>query len=326
MYVKSNKFNIDNFVLPRVVKNEQKNEQKNYNSPIHILFPKYNYQINNYPNVLRIITDPIELKRGGLLNVGKLYGESDNECNKILLPLDEIYGGLGSIALLNILESIDKYMINNLQQYKQNYIMLEENGLETSLGELEYEPLVKLSNVPDNVGNLFDQWKRAKVHIPFILEDMNKKFNILLENKGEKKNITTIEELGQNLVYGCKAQFLLELKILWISKMKYGEKRQCGFKISCNMIKITETPLKLLYDNIFNKFEPAKKKDSTKDALKESIKELSKKITHKEMNELIDELVHKQINYSDSDSDSDSNSNNDSDNCINMKNDTIYNI
>jgi hypothetical protein len=78
---------------------------------VHETFGRYEWKEEE---TLCILTDPIEIKRGGLLKPdteNPSYGRmTDDDCTAMWLPLEDEYGGKGAITLHDLFKQIDELL------------------------------------------------------------------------------------------------------------------------------------------------------------------------------------------------------------------------
>jgi hypothetical protein len=200
---------------------------------------------------LCILTEPIVIKRGGILNTHEKHRPTDDDCMAIWLPLDEKFGGKGAESLHNMFKSIDDVWEEKLGE--PGYFVVKKGKDETPLKKLLYTPFVRQAPIPPGA-NDFIVWNRTKIRIPYTEvkgEDnvTHKSIDVKLivpgdDGKPVKKVATSITDLRKDFAYGCTAQFYLEVKTFWILKTPKGNGKnaahECGFKVTCKMINILE--------------------------------------------------------------------------------------
>ena len=251
-------FNVKKLKLDKEIVEYKKTGDKNAKpSSQYTIFPKYTYsqttgddneKVEKVEETLCILTDPIQMKRGGILKVDPQYRPTDDDCTALWIPLDEKFGGEGAIELHNMLTSIDDEFTEKLEE--EGYFNVKDGGV---LKHMSYIPIVRQAEKPPGAGDDFVEWNRTKVRIPFkevATPDGNRKeIDVKLVVPGDdgepvKKVATSIAELRKDFTYGCTAQFFLEVKTFWILRTakKSGKtsKHDCGFKVTCKMINITE--------------------------------------------------------------------------------------
>jgi len=120
-------------------------------------------------------------------------------------------------------------------------LVLKKGNSETKLsGDLSYNPLVKEAVAPDNATD-FIPWSRAKVVIPSKDGTINVKLIVPGDNGEQvRKVVTSIADLRKDFAFGCVAQFYLKIQTFWVQKTATKGKRECGFKVVCDMINIVE--------------------------------------------------------------------------------------
>ncbi len=268
-------FVVKNFYVPREVVEKQafsknkdsKQEQKQ--SSQYTLFPKYKYsqssgegnsKVEADEDTLCILTDPITIGRGGLLRVDDNYRKTDDDCMAMWIPLQKEHGGDGAVTLEEMLSDIDKYFDKKITDNKE-FLVIKNGNSEEPLDYLSYIPLVREAEKPPGAKD-FVPWLRTKVRIPFKEEkddDGTSKKSIdvkivVPDENGEtdengdvikvKKTVTSITDLRKDFTYGCTAQFYLKIKTFWALKTAKSQgknkSRDCGFKITCEMINITK--------------------------------------------------------------------------------------
>jgi hypothetical protein len=268
--VTPSQFVVKNFKVPREIVEKTpfgkgaKADVKPIGSNQYTIFPKYVYSQSSGENnskadsveeTLGILTEPIEIKRGGLLKVDNNYRMTDDDCTAFWLPLQEDCGGEGSIDLKKMLEKIDEYYAEKIASNPNDFLVVKNGKTEEPVSNLSYIPLVKTAEAPDGAKD-FVPWERTKVRIPFKEVDGKKEIDVKLvvpgdDGEPEKKVATSISELRKDFTYGCKAQFYLEIKTFWALKStkkipdpanpkKQVNIRDCGFKVTCKMINIIE--------------------------------------------------------------------------------------
>lgn len=268
-------FNVKNMYVPREVVERQSfgkgkdNKQEQKQSSQYTLFPKYKYsqssgegnsKVEAEEDTLCILTDPIHIGRGGLLKVDDNYRKSDDDCTAMWIPLQKEYGGDGAVTLEEMLSNIDKYFDKKISDNKE-FLVLKNGNSEEPIDFLSYIPLVREAEKPPGAKD-FVPWLRTKVRVPFKevkCEDgtSRKEIDVKLivpdengetDENGEvikvKKTATSITELRKDFTYGCTAQFYLKIKTFWALKTAKSQgknkTRDCGFKITCEMINITK--------------------------------------------------------------------------------------
>jgi hypothetical protein len=268
--VTPSQFVVKNFKVPREIiektsfgKNA-KTDAKPVGGNQYTIFPKYTYSQTSGDNnskvevleeTLGVLTEPIEIKRGGLLKVDNKFRMSDDDCTAFWLPLQDEFGGEGAVDLKKMLEKIDEYYGEKIAADPSDFLVVKNGKQEEPVINLSYIPLVKTAEAPDGAKD-FVPWERTKVRIPFKEVDGKKEIDVKLvipgdDGEPEKKVATSIAELRKDFTYGCKAQFYLEIKTFWALKSmkkipdptnpkKQVNIRDCGFKVTCKMINIIE--------------------------------------------------------------------------------------
>lgn len=254
-------FDIKKFHVPREYiekssfKKDDKTDNKNtaMGGAQYVLFPKYMYgdvkgneKADGNMDTLCVLTDVIEMNRGGLFTVDNKYRFSDDDCNKFWLPMEKDNGGDGAEKLCSMFKKIDEYYDKEIEENPSKFLAIKQSQADktpTFIQNLSYIPLVRKAEAPPNAVD-FKEWMRAKVTISQKDENGTKTFpvDILDENK-EEHTVKTITELRKYFSRGCKARFYLELKTFWALKSGKGKRneKECGFKIFCNKIQIIES-------------------------------------------------------------------------------------
>ena len=252
-------FVVKNFNLPREIeektsfkpKGGESKDAKETKTFQYILFPKYTYSQSSgednskadpVVDTLCVLTPPIEIKRGGLLKADGEWRKSDEDCKSAWIPLQKEFGGDGAVELYEMFKKIDKHFQDKMKKNPTDFLVLKKGKEESKLsGELVYNTLVKEAVAPDNATD-FVPWLRGKVVIP---SKDGKTINVKLIVPGDdgeqvKKVVTSIAELRKDFAYGCTAQFYLNNPNILGSKTATKGKRECGFKVVCDMINIVE--------------------------------------------------------------------------------------
>lgn len=354
-------FDVKKFYVPREVIDRQtfgkgkdyKQEQKQ--SSQYTLFPKYKYsqssgegnsKVEAEEDTLCILTDPIHIGRGGLLKVDDNYRKSDDDCTAIWIPLQKEHGGNGAVTLEEMLSNVDKYFDKKISDNKE-FLVLKNGNSEEAIDFLSYIPLVREAEKPPGAKD-FVPWLRTKVRIPFkevkcedgtLRKEIDVKLIVPDENgetdeNGEiikvKKTTTSITELRKDFTYGCTAQFYLKIKTFWALKTAKSQgknkTRDCGFKITCEMINITKRSDRFQkqdydWDDVLDDDESPQQTvkndtkpddDSDSDASEKNDKQSKTKET-KQQAKVTKQQAKKNKGNDNSDSDSDDGSNSDSD-------------
>ena len=251
-------FDIKRFKFNRVI-TEKKADPKSKQPPSRqfTVFPKYVYPEmplgdNNSKadegETLTILTAPIEFKRGGVPKYNPEYHKNLCDTAYFWVPLDEEFGGSGGADLKNMLEKIDNQFGGDIKKSPDEYLFSKTGKEEEAIEGLKYSSLVKKSPKPANVPTKeFKPWYRCKVKIPYKEDENHEpiigvKLAYPNEETGKTDSIvaTSLSQLQEYFRYGCKAQFVLEIKTFWALKSEKEGERQCGFKLTCSMIRITE--------------------------------------------------------------------------------------
>jgi len=224
------------------------------------IFPKYVFGTSASGNnntkvsegdVLTILTQPIVFKRGGIPKFNLDYMKTKGETATFWIPLDEEFGGPGGVDFRKMCDSIDKHFGDEIKKNPSAFLTVASGDkAEEPIENLKYSALVKKSPKPANVDKKdYKPWYRCRVRIPFKEEkgeDPVISVKLALPNaetgKVDLSVATSLDELTKHFTYGCTAQFVLEMKTFWVLKATKDaeEWHECGFKLTCNMIRIVE--------------------------------------------------------------------------------------
>ena len=141
------KFDIARFTLPREIRETTQfdKSKKKIESKQYTLFPKYKYtqstgennsKVDADEDSLYIMTDPIEFRRGGLLEINDEFRPTDDDCCAFWIPLEKESGGDGAEALHNLLLSIDKSIGGKIKKSPDNYLTIKQGAQEKPLKKL----------------------------------------------------------------------------------------------------------------------------------------------------------------------------------------------
>jgi hypothetical protein len=263
-------FKKKNFELPRniVDKPLKGKDDKPIETPQYNVFPKYTYSqpsgednsdVKPLKDTFSYLTEAFKIKKGGILSKHDVHRPHDDDCTAMWLPLEEEWGGKGATDLHKTFSSIDDVFSEKLDS-KDYFFKVDSKGKETPLDHICYTPLVKKAEKPDGAKEDFIEWLRTKVKIPFKEVDgsdrgdgkKRKTIEVKLaihqegEDTPERKVVDTMEQLRKEVPYGSTVKLFLKIKSFWIAKtVKTAGKtkmRECGFKVTCDMIEVLEKP------------------------------------------------------------------------------------
>jgi len=252
-------FDINNFTLNREIPVLKRQGNEPDKSTQYLQFPKYTYnkgktsgenntKIEESKDPLALVTGTVRIGKGGLLRVDGNYRKTDDDCTSMWLPLDEEFGDKDAESLKEVLESIDEKVEKLNDKYKDGYFIVNPGKNEQTL-KMNYTPLVREAEAPPGA-NDFVPYNRTKIKFPFkVIKDEDGKerneINVKVQyvnDEGEKETAVcrSVTDLRNYLTFGSKVQLVLEFKTFWIAKMAKKKMNDCGFKVTCNMIKIIE--------------------------------------------------------------------------------------
>ncbi len=141
--VTPSQFVIKNFKVPRGIVEKTAFGSKGANSKAdakpavggnqYTQFPKYVYsqsagdnnsKVETLEETLCILTEPIEIKKGGLLRVDGKWRMSDDDCTAFWLPLQKEHGGEGAEDLKSMLQKIDEYFGEKIESNPNDFLVV----------------------------------------------------------------------------------------------------------------------------------------------------------------------------------------------------------
>ena len=231
-----------------------------------ISIPRYLYDeskeptkenIDQYGKQLIIITDAIKLSKGGPPSYNEKYhGPNPDSVRTAYFYIPDIETDSGSKKLFSVINQIDEYMNNEINNKKNKNILLEtfksaDKKVRVPVNGLRYTELAKLLE-PSIGGKEFEPYRRLKVKFSSGAKyDRNKNTSseeaqnetflvdtqIYVGDEPEPKNCKTLTDIRQYFKWGCTAKFALVFNKLWM--LKSGEKK-CGISVKCVQLCITE--------------------------------------------------------------------------------------
>lgn len=243
-YINVAEFDINKFYVKNI-------DDKYSSKSQYMAFPRYklNKKSKDGDNVI-IVTEPIKLEKGGIPKIDGEYKKSDADREFFWLGCDEKQENC--VQLFKVLNDIDeKY--NNLigKNDKTKTICTLKDGKATPLDKLEYSPLVRDSQIPENLEESkkeeYTTYKRIKVRFNTKWvsgQDDNLPGEItthlFLLDKEEPEPYTTVSDFEKSLRWGCEARFVLSVNKFWAMKSTKNNRRECGFTIKCLQVYITK--------------------------------------------------------------------------------------
>ena len=259
--VRAKDFDLKKFVLNTVI-DDAVDPKKKIACNQFTLFPRYNYggksnsgedntKVTSSGDTPAIYTSVIAFdKKGGIPKLGGEYTKTKKDCTFFWLPLDGEYGGEGSVELENVLKQIDDHYGEAIKTNPDKFVTFKSGKSTKNLvDKLAYGELVKECDPPKTDIPDWRAWNKCKVRIPFKGDDENDpQINVTLSvpnektGKPETMEVTSLDELMKHFTYGCKAEFVIKVQTFWVLKTadKTSKLRKCGFKLSCDMIRIVE--------------------------------------------------------------------------------------
>jgi hypothetical protein len=259
--VRAKDFDLKKFVLNTVV-DDSTNDPKNTRATASkqwTLFPRYNYggkassteenaKAMTSGDTPAIYTSPISFMKGGIPRIGGEFTKTKKDCTFFWLPLDAEYGGEGATEFEKVLKQLDDHYGGAIKASPDNFVSLKSGkSTKNVVDKLDYGELAKECDPPKTDIPNWRPWNKAKIRIPFKGDDENNpEINVTLSvpnektGKPESLEVTSLDELMKHFSYGCKAEFVIKVQTFWILKTADKKARKCGFKLSCDMIRIIE--------------------------------------------------------------------------------------
>jgi hypothetical protein len=257
--VSTKKFDIKRVVFDKVFTEKKKTGGDQKDSKQYTYFPKYKYPELDNSNedddgkkasngeTLALQTEfPVEFKRGGVPKYNpEFHKEGKHKTCFFWLPTDEEYGGKGGVEFGNAVRKLDDKFGKEIQATPDEYLYVKEGKDNEPIEGLKYVDTVRKAPKPEKVAKKdFNPWNRCKVNIPYTLDPKTQepiiKVKIAYPNEETGKIdtmvATSLEQLGEVFRYGCKAELIVDVKTFWVLKSS----KACGFKLTCEMIRITE--------------------------------------------------------------------------------------
>jgi hypothetical protein len=215
---------------------------------------------------LQILTPVVDFKSGvtgvfpGMPGYNEEYHKSKAEAARFLIPLgwvdddkndEKPLGGKGALELRECLKKFDKKFGNEIKEDPDSFIAVKESGKESFLKALGYNDLVKESTEPNKPSEDWAPWYRCNVKIPTKGDPMEPVTAVSMAVPDPTSNdpdnekffvATSLDEISEYFKIGCQAQFILKMEQFYVlkSKNKDTKKFQCGFKLTCDMIRIVK--------------------------------------------------------------------------------------
>ena len=232
-----------------------------------ISFPRYNYTSGEDEDGkferFCVVTDVIEIKKGGIPKIDPKYRPTENDCLYFWLNLDQCEGGKKFMS--NVLEPVDKLHDKKINKDSNKDFVVKLNkktGKLVPVKDLKYLPCIKefdpskFKDEDDDTDEVKDAskiYKRTKISIATKYDkaakpDDPREIKTLVyandedgDPMGEPLTVKTMEQIREYFPWGCKAQFCLEFNKFWIRKPEDGVKK-CALSIKCLSMYIVEKP------------------------------------------------------------------------------------
>lgn len=259
--IKVDQFDVTKFAIPQFVENSA--------YMLHMSFPTYKYSENNIDKCV-ILTEPIKMVTGGILQKNTNYRQTDNACLRIIMHTNTHAGA--EHFKINVCEPIDDFVRSKI---KENKIQIKKSDDKIiPLQNLNYKPLVKKCyndglQYKNNEGEyLYDKNNHGK----YIIEKVSIKINTIESNLidpttkqpyfniltrvfipentsvpiNERKFKTTpevincLDDLRQHLTWNSTVRFVIRVQKFW--SLKQREHRSCGISLVCEQIYVIDNP------------------------------------------------------------------------------------